>query len=210
MAKSPNHQLLTPNQVAEALSVAPVTVRQWAQKGLLAAQVTAGGHRRFEMDVVVAFARARGMRLGGLLLESSANRVLVVDDDQQFNAFLCELLRAEQPQLSIATAFDGFDAGRQVAQHAPSLVLLDIMMPGLDGIEVCRRLKEDPASEHIRIVAMTGHYSDSLAMRINAVGAHCLLQKPFSFNELFTACGWRDAPTKTRAAKAPAGVAERE
>ena len=119
--------LLTPTQVAKALQVAPVTVRQWAQKGLLEAQVTAGGHRRFERDVVVGFARSRGMRLGGELLTSSANRVLVVDDDRQFNQFLCELLRTEQPQLDIATAFDGFDAGQQVARHNPSIVLLDIL-----------------------------------------------------------------------------------
>ena len=123
--------LLTPTQVAQALQVAPVTVRQWAQKGLLAAQVTAGGHRRFERDVVVEFARSRGMRLGGELLNSHANRVLVVDDDRQFNKFLCELLRTEQPQLDIATAYDGYDAGSMVARHGPSLVLLDIMMPGL-------------------------------------------------------------------------------
>jgi len=186
--------LLTPTQVAKALQVAPVTVRQWAQKGLLPAQVTAGGHRRFERDVVVEFARTRGMRLGGELLNSSANRVLVVDDDEQFNRFLCDLLRTEQPQLDIETAHDGFDAGRMVARHDPSIVLLDLMMPGLDGVEVCRRIKADPATSDIRIVAMTGHHSDALETRILAVGAYCLLQKPFGIDELFIACGWREAP----------------
>ncbi len=184
--------LLTPTQVAKALQVAPVTVRQWAQKGLLQAQVTAGGHRRFERDVVVGFARSRGMRLGGELLKSSANRVLVVDDDRQFNQFLCELLRTEQPQLDIATAFDGFDAGHQVVRHNPSIVLLDIMMPGLDGVEVCRRIKADEETQDIRIVAMTGQHSDALETRILSVGAQCLLQKPFSIEDLFVACGWRE------------------
>ena len=184
--------LLTPTQVAKALQVAPVTVRQWAQKGLLEAQVTAGGHRRFERDVVVGFARSRGMRLGGELLTSSANRVLVVDDDRQFNQFLCELLRTEQPQLDIATAFDGFDAGQQVARHNPSIVLLDIMMPGLDGIEVCRRIKSAEETQDIRIVAMTGQHSDALETRILSVGAQCLLQKPFAIEDLFVACGWRE------------------
>ena len=191
-----NDSLLTPTQVAQALQVAPVTVRQWAQKGLLAAQVTAGGHRRFERDVVVEFARAKGMRLGGELLNSPANRVLVVDDDRQFNKFLCELLRTEQPQLDIETAFDGFDAGQMVARHSPSLVLLDIMMPGLDGVEVCRRIKADEETRDIRIVAMTGHHSDALETRILAVGAQRLLQKPFGIDELFVACGWRESLTE--------------
>jgi len=189
---SNDNSLLTPTQVAKALQVAPVTVRQWAQKGLLDARVTAGGHRRFERDVVVEFARSRGMRLGGELLKSAANRVLVVDDDLQFNKFLCELLRTEQPQLDIETAFDGFDAGRMVARHNPSIVLLDIMMPGLDGVEVCRRIKEDPDTNEIRIVAMTGHHRDALETRILAVGAECLLQKPFGIEDLFIACGWRE------------------
>jgi len=192
-AQPGSSELLTPTQVAQALQVAPVTVRQWAQKGLLAAQVTAGGHRRFERDVVVEFARSRGMRLGGELLNSHANRVLVVDDDRQFNKFLCELLRTEQPQLDIATAYDGYDAGSMVARHGPSLVLLDIMMPGLDGVEVCRRIKADEATRDIRIVAMTGHYSDALETRVLAVGAERLLQKPFGIEELFEACGWRDS-----------------
>ena len=195
MSSQDHQQLLTPTQVAEALAVAPVTVRQWAQKGLLEARVTAGGHRRFERDRVVEFARARGMQLGGELLNSRANRVLVVDDDQQFNKFLCELLRSEQPQLDIATAFDGFDAGRMVALHNPSIIVLDIMMPGLDGVEVCRRVKADPATRDIRVVAMTGHHSDELESRIMAAGAECLLQKPFGIEDLFAACGWRETAT---------------
>jgi len=189
--------LLTPTQVATALQVAPVTVRQWAQKGLLAAQVTAGGHRRFERDVVVEFARSRGMRLGGELLKSSANRVLVVDDDRQFNQFLCDLLRTEQPQLDIESAFDGFDAGSMVARHNPSIVLLDIMMPGLDGVEVCRRIKADPQTQEIRVIAMTGQHSDALETRVLAVGAECLLQKPFGIDDLFVACGWREGAATT-------------
>ena len=194
-----DNSLLTPTQVANALQVAPVTVRQWAQKGLLDAQVTAGGHRRFERDVVVAFARSRGMRLGGELLKSAANRVLVVDDDRQFNQFLCELLRTEQPQLDIETAFDGFDAGRMVARHNPATVLLDLMMPGLDGVEVCRRIKADPDTRDIRIVAMTGHHSDALETRILSVGAQCLLQKPFGIEDLFAACGWREPSDQSKA-----------
>ena len=197
MADDTPQQLMTPNEVASALQVAPVTVRQWAQKGMLPARMTAGGHRRFEVEAVVAFARARGMQLGGELLNSPANRVLVVDYDTQFNSFLCELLRTEQPQLDIASAFDGFDAGRMVQSHRPSIVLLDIMMPGLDGVEVCRRLKADPATQHIRIVAMTGHYSDALADRLAAVGAHTLLRKPFSFDAVFEACGWRESAQVT-------------
>ena len=196
MSTDSNEPLLTPNQVAQALDVAPVTVRQWAQKGLLPARVTAGGHRRFERAAVVAFAHARGMHLSGELRTNAANRVLVVDDDRQFNGFLVQLLRTEQSQLEIASAFDGFDAGRMVQRHRPALVLLDIMMPGLDGVEVCRRVRQKtriPA--HIRIViAMTGHLlRGPLDARVLAAWARsACYSKPFGDGGIVhAACGWR-------------------
>ncbi|MEM7220994.1 MAG: response regulator [Pseudomonadota bacterium] len=191
---------LTPTEVADALGVAAVTVRQWAQKGLLPARVTAGGHRRFDAAIVVEFARARGMPIGGVLRESSANRLLVVDDDERFNGFLCEALRSEHPELELSRAFDGFDAGRMVQRHAPAIVLLDIMMPGLDGIEVCRRIKQDPETARTRVIGMTGHHTDSLETRMLSVGAEVLLRKPFALHELFAACGWR-TETAMRAAR---------
>ena len=66
------------------------------------------------------------------------------------------------------------------------------MMPGLDGIEVCRRIKSGEETQDIRIVAMTGQHSDALETRILSVGAQCLLQKPFAIEDLFVACGWRE------------------
>ena len=79
-------EFLTPHEVATLLMVSPVTVRQWAQKGLLAAQTTAGGHRRFAIETVAAFARERGIDLPGITA-----RLLIVDDNRQFNNHSSEL-----------------------------------------------------------------------------------------------------------------------
>src|SRR5690606_33860023 len=179
---------LTPNEVASLLMVSPITVRQWAQKGLLEAQTTAGGHRRFSREVIEAFARQRGIQLPG-----SQQRLLIVDDNRELNAYLAALFGTHVPDLEISSAYDGFDAGRQVQARKPTVVLLDIMMPGIDGIEVCRSLKEDPETAGIRVVAMTGYYTPELEKKILAAGAAVLLKKPFSSEEVLRECGFSEA-----------------
>ena len=165
--------------------VSPITVRQWAQKGLLDAQTTAGGHRRFTRATVMQFARERGIQLAG-----SHDSLLIVDDNRQLNQFLAALFSAEYPELDIHVAYDGFEAGRLVQQHQPSVVLLDVMMPGIDGLEVCARLKADPQTEAIRVIAMTGYHSPELEKKMLAAGAQVLLSKPFSNEEVLRECGF--------------------
>jgi excisionase family DNA binding protein len=175
---------LTPNEVASLLMVSPITVRQWAQKGILEAQTTAGGHRRFSRDVVEAFARGRGLRF-----PDAGQRLLIVDDDRDLNSFLVALFEANAPDLEIYSAHDGFEAGRRMQAHRPNVVLLDVMMPGMDGVEVCRSLKADPQTAHVRVVAMTGYHTPEIENRMLAAGAQVLLRKPFSSEEVLRECG---------------------
>jgi excisionase family DNA binding protein len=176
---------LTPNEVANLLMVSPITVRQWAQKGILEAQTTAGGHRRFSRGVVEAFARERGLRL-----PDTQQRLLIVDDNRELNGYLAALFEANAPGLEIYTAHDGFEAGRRVQAHRPTVVLLDVMMPGMDGVEVCRSLKADPQTAHVRVVAMTGYHTPEIEGRMLAAGAQVLLRKPFSSEEVLRECGF--------------------
>ena len=178
---------LTPNAVAELLMVSPVTVRQWAQKGLIEARTTAGGHRRFTMDAVRTFAREQGIELdddaGGV------TKLLVVDDNRQFNRMLVAYFENLDVEIEVDSAFDGFEAGAKVTEQRPHIILLDIMMPGIDGIEVCQRIKSNSETEHALVVAMTGHFRPEVESRMLAAGAKVLLKKPFGMDELIEACG---------------------
>lgn len=185
-------QYLTPNEVAELLLVSPVTVRQWAQKGLLAARTTAGGHRRFSIDVVRQFAIKMG--LGGALTGNVARRILIVDDDCQLNSFLVELLHTQDEAAIIESAFDGFEAGSKIQAQKPDILILDLMMPGMDGFQVCTQLKSEVETMHIHVVAMTGYYSQDNVDRILNAGADRFLRKPFSNREIFEACGMLATP----------------
>ncbi len=192
MAKAGDQQtpksVLTPNEVAELLMVSPITVRQWAQKGLIEAQVTAGGHRRFTLEAVRRFARERDLVLP--LLSTSVHSLLVVDDDRQLNQFLVTLFTTQVDDLTVYSAEDGFEAGRMVAAHRPDVVLLDVMMPGMDGVDVCRRIKASPQTAHIRVVGMTGFHTPEVTSRMLAAGAQALLKKPFDNAEVLSACGF--------------------
>ncbi len=175
---------LTPTEVAGLLMVSPITVRQWAQKGLLDARTTAGGHRRFLKEDVERFARERGVQI-----ERSSRSILVVDDDTQLNNYLVALLTAQDDELEVYSAADGFEAGRLVQQHKPEVVLLDIMMPGMDGVTVCRSIKNDPETSDALVIGMTGHFTPQVESRVLEAGAAVLLKKPFSSQELLDHCG---------------------
>jgi two-component system cell cycle response regulator len=104
-------------------------------------------------------------------------RILVVDDDPPTVELLTAML--EHEQYVVSTAFDGFQALAKIELEKPDIVLLNAMMPRLDGFETCRRIKADPAIAHIPVVMVTG-LADA-ADRAKEAGAADLLAKPFSF-----------------------------
>ncbi len=195
---------LTTHDVARLLMVSPGSVRLWSEKGWLPAQTTPGGHRRFLRRDVERFARERGLHLSDALPREL--RVLIVDDEAPLVGFLAELLRNCGQPVAVETASDGFEAGQKIHAFQPHVVLLDLMMPGLDGFRACQRIKRDPATYHIRVVAMTGYYSeDNLRASLDA-GADAVLAKPFERDALLAALqldvGW-PLPVRSSAAEGP-------
>ena len=178
---------MSPNEVAELLMVSPVTVRQWAQKGWIKCELTAGGHRRYLLPDVERFASERGLVLKFPVSEKL--RILIVDDNQELAEYLFLQLQTQDEPMEIRMAHDGFEAGRRIEVFKPNIVLLDLMMPGLDGFEVCRRLKASSETQSIRILAMTGYPSEENVQRILSEGAEVCLAKPFKAQELYEAIG---------------------
>lgn len=178
---------LSPKEVATMLRVQPVTVRAWAQSGQLPALTTPGGHRRFLPKDIARFAAARGVRLDPDDRLDITPKVLVVDDERPVANYLAEFLNAHGAHTAIA--YDGIDAGRKVQTFAPDFILLDLMMPGLDGFEVCAQVKADPATRDIRIVAMTGVYTREYSLQVTAAGAEHCLPKPLDHDRLLQILG---------------------
>ena len=172
------------------LMVSPITVRQWAQKGWLEARTTAGGHRRFLYQDIEKFAHERGLTLPEQ--ESHTLRVLIVDDDKQLAGYLVEFLSGLDTPVDIDVAHDGFAAGRKFREFNPDIMLLDLMMPGMNGFEVCHQLKDEVENKSIRIIAMTGFPSKENIDRIIEAGAETCLTKPLDEQLLLQTIGITD------------------
>lgn len=110
--------------------------------------------------------------------------VLIVDD----NAQNVELLQAflEALPVKLITAYDGVEALEKVAQHNPDLILLDIMMPRMSGFQVCRKIKEDPATKDIQILMVTALNELGDIEQASECGTDDFVSKPVNKFELLT------------------------
>jgi len=109
-------------------------------------------------------------------------RILIVDDMPANTRLLEAKLSAEYYQ--VATAQDGFEAIRLAHAWQPDLILLDVMMPEMDGYETCRRLKDDAATIHIPVVMVTALGEPSERLRGLEAGADDFLTKPVEYDTL--------------------------
>jgi len=177
----------TPNQVAELLRVTPVTVRHWALDGKLAFNSTPGGHRRFEKREIERFAEAHNINLN--ITNPKELRILIVDDNRELSDYFVEFLSAHEAVDAVDIAHDGFSAGAKMHSFKPTLVILDLMMPGLNGVQTCRSIKLDPETRDVRVIAITGYPSEENVSRIMEHGAEICLTKPVRAPDLLSAIG---------------------
>jgi two-component system, cell cycle response regulator len=102
---------------------------------------------------------------------------ILVVDDVMTNAILLEA-RLVAAGLNVITAFSGSDCLAKVEQQIPDLILLDVMMPGMDGFEVCRRIKGNPKTAHIPVVMVSALDHSAARMAGKEAGADDFLTKP--------------------------------
>ena len=173
---------LKPGEVAELLMVTPMTIRRWASLGMLPTKTTSGGHRRFLKRDVERFARERGITLAPR--DGEGLRVLVIDDNEPFVRFVQRILKTKAGVEQVKVAFTGFEAGVQLRDFSPDIVLLDLMMPGMSGLEVCREIKSHPATRDVRVFVVTGYPSRQNVDRALSAGAEGCLSKPLNVDQL--------------------------
>jgi len=108
--------------------------------------------------------------------------VLVVDDEVNIVTSLEYVMKAAG--FDVATAYDGEEALTKIAEIVPDLVILDVMMPKLDGFEVCEKVRENPLWESVIIVMLTAKGRDSEREKGLSLGANDYLTKPFSTHDI--------------------------
>jgi DNA-binding response OmpR family regulator len=117
-------------------------------------------------------------------MPTSAPLVLVADDEPSMLELVARHLRTmNEPKLEVIQASDGEEAWRLAREHLPDLVVLDVMMPGMSGWEVCRKIREDVALAHTGVVMLTGIGENLNQMTSPLYGADAYIDKPFEFDD---------------------------
>lgn len=163
--------------IAQMLGVAVASVAKWVDQGSLKAGKTPGGHRRILVVDLLEFLHRQKLPIPKELLPSKPV-VLVVDDETAVAAWIAAEIRTEFPDCEVHEACDGYSAGELVSSLKPSLVILDLRMPGMDGYEVCARIKARKETQGIVVIAMTAQHSTKVEKRIVECGAKICLKKP--------------------------------
>lgn len=168
-------QIFTVPEAARYCCVDRVTFWRWVKSGNIKAWVTPGGHHRIDREDLEAFVREKGI-FSGYPEKNDKKNILIVDDDENIQKALTKSLEAHGFVTEVAS--DGFNAGLKVMKFEPDLIILDIVMPGMDGFEVCRHVKSNPATTHIKILTLTGYDTEENRKRIMDAGADDILVKP--------------------------------
>jgi DNA-binding response OmpR family regulator len=108
--------------------------------------------------------------------------VLIADDEPNIVISLEYLLEHDGYQVQVAR--DGQEALDAIARQPPDLVLLDVMLPRVSGFDVCQKIRENPAWQHVRIVILTAKGREVEMSKGLALGAHAYITKPFSTQDL--------------------------
>jgi DNA-binding response OmpR family regulator len=110
--------------------------------------------------------------------------VLIVDDDENINTLMKRYLTRRMPSATVLQAFDGFEAGKQISDSRPGVIVLDISLPGIDGHRLCRRIKEDPGLGSPIIIAITGLTDEDMEETVISEGADAFFHKPLDLEKL--------------------------
>ena len=173
--------VLTTGDIAAHCHVSQETVVNWIRRGQLKAYATPGRHRRVHISDFRDFLSEHGMP--PMAPATRRQRVLVVDADVKIVKLWVDFLSREA-DYELASASDGFEAGILTATFRPDLLILDLVMPNIDGFRVCETIRTSPDTRHIRLLVVpvitTGRTSTA-ALRS---GADCCMAKPLAVREL--------------------------
>lgn len=171
-------RIFSSRQVGKLLGADPSSVNRWIDSSKLKAYRTPGGHRRVLYDDLMAFLEDCGIPVPDELKPDHLSLLLVDDDQAYLKSLRKSLLRAEK-SLEITTCTSGYEALIVLGAKHPDAVVLDIFMPGMDGVEVCAKIKGNAETQNIMVIATTAHPSPSVEKKVLDAGASAFLSKPF-------------------------------
>ena len=174
--------VFTTGEAAKICKVSQQTIIRCFDNGTLKGfRVPGSRFRRIPRDQLYSFMRDNGIPTDAL--ESGKRKALIVDDDQELVELLTDVFERDG-RFDIRTANNGFDAGMLVKEFRPDLVVLDVMLPDINGKEVCQRVRKDESLESVKIICISGMVEQDKIAELKAAGANDFMHKPFNVDRL--------------------------
>jgi excisionase family DNA binding protein len=171
------NKFMKTSEAAKYLGVSRSSITNWIRNGELSAASTPGGHYLFSKEQLDLFADERGMILNNESSHYGIYRVLVIDDDPVFRDFVKEALDVFIGY-ELKDAEDGMQGALLVGTWQPDLVIVDLRMPNMNGVDFCRFLKKDDATADIKIIVASAYLSSEVRKGVNKLGVDSIIDKP--------------------------------
>lgn len=172
----------TTGEAAEICNLSQQTVIRCFDSGQLQGfRVPGSKFRRIPHEALVRFMKEHHIPLEGF--DNGKTRVLVVDDDPEIVELFTDALKTDG-RFEVTTAKTGYDAGVLTQQFRPHIVILDYMLPDINGNVVCKTIRENPQLSHIKILLISGVVNPADVDRLMQAGADDFIKKPFNIEKV--------------------------
>ena len=176
--------VFTTGEAAKICKVSQQTIIRCFDSGQLKGfRVPGSRFRRIPRDQLFSFMKDNGIPTDAL--ESGKRKVLIVDDDEDLVELIADYLERDH-RFEVRTVNNGFDAGMMVKEYRPDIIVLDEMLPDINGKEVCQRVRNDKTMEDVRIICISGMVEQDKVNDLRLAGANDFMHKPFEVENLVT------------------------
>lgn len=177
-------QVFTTGEAADLCKISQQTVIRCFDSGRLRGfRVPGSRFRRIPRDELIRF--MRGNSIPTEQLEGGQRRILVVDDDEHIVELFTDVLSRDN-RFKVETAATGYDAGVMTEQFKPELMILDYMLPDINGNVVCQTVRRNPDLAGMKIIIVSGVVNKDEIDSLMKAGADEFVKKPFNINKLMT------------------------
>jgi excisionase family DNA binding protein len=174
--------VFTTGEAAKICKVSQQTIIRCFDSGQLKGfRVPGSRFRRIPRDQLYVFMRDNGIPTDAL--ESGKRKVLIVDDDEELVELISDVLEKDG-RFEVRTVNNGFGAGMMLKEYRPDLIVLDVMLPDINGKEVCQTVRSDKSMDSVRIICISGMVEEDKVGELRAAGADDFMHKPFEIEKL--------------------------
>jgi excisionase family DNA binding protein len=183
----PDKEIYTTGEVADICKVSQQTIIRCFDAGRLGGfRVPGSKFRRIPRDALVKFMKENAIPLDNL--DTGKRKVLVVDDDAEIVELFVDVLNRDG-RFEVRTAASGYDAGVLTQEFSPDLMILDYMLPDINGNVVCQTVRNNPKFGAMKIIIVSGVVNQEEINELLRAGADDFVKKPFNIEKLIERMG---------------------